>query len=997
MSVSGLVLLLFTTVRFVQVVCNLEQRYILGALKTVPNHKLNGHQIKTLKGSTLLSCAQLCLAEPRCVSTNFGVSSAENKLVCELNDRSVSLLSNDELGYAEGFIFSLYSETFQTHSDMQEGCKQITCYNGGYCYFNQGKQQFLCKCILPWKGDSYVYYNFTTLGAKGRFGPKSNVLYQGMPLEGILVQDGLQTWNVPVTGQYHLELCGATEGLNTAPWTLTGTQLSVLVGQRGKGGGGGGGTFVVFTVDGSPLAVAGGGGAADIVDGDPGQAGSSGSVNAGGLGLGGKVCVSRGSITDLLGVGGGGGLIADGRCYINSKCNKPCDENDGGKSFNAGGEGGYNKKSRCAGGFGGGGNCGGGVDTLVVVFKSMGEIWIFTPEGEGRLFLMLIGFVFFYGETNATTTMITASPSANASVSPSATGGGVTTTKATPTSSSVVIGLKVILTIIDIAAGFVIDALPDTLKKVVEKIRDDVKKALRKIYPSLDVAKTNYTYNRVILEISIYSEIQKNVTIQQVFEDALMAGLIRGLTPESTRTTFVFPGETNATTIITASPAATANTTYVGGMATTTDAGGMANTTDVGGMATTTDVGGMATTTDVGGMANTTDAGGMATTTDAGGMATTTDVGGMAATTDVGGMATTTDVGGVATTTDVGGMATTTDAGGMATTTDAGGMATTTDAGGMATTTDVGGMATTTDVGGMATTTDAGGMATTTDAGGMATTTDVGGMATTTDVGGMATTTDAGGAVTTTAAGGGAVSATTSSGGGAVSSTTAGGAAGGSATTTTTAPTSSSVVENKVIGAKTALSLEANLDCSGDNLNALSTSIPEDLRKAYESAGFKVANLVATNSTCNSPLKMTLEITFYTGLPKNVTIKQVLEAAVKDGLIRNLTSDNTQFKFVFAGVTIVFKPKSGECKKICCDGGAGGPITVQSQCTPEVKCEGIEVTYKSESGHCPRESKGTCASECKVTEEDFGIQNSPSFAVIILLAVTAVIKTIMVN
>ena len=74
------------------------------------------------------------------------------------------------------------------------------------------------------------------------------------------------------------------------------------------------------------------------------------------------------------------------------------------------------------------------------------------------------------------------------------------------------------------------------------------------------------------------------------------------------------------------------------------------------------------------------------------------------------------------------------------------------------------------------------------------------------------------------------------------------------------------------------------------------------------------------------------------------------------------------FNFVL-GVTIVFKPKSGECKKICCDGGAGGPITVQSECTPVDKCEGIEVTYKSESGHCPRESKGTCASECKVTEE----------------------------
>lgn len=99
-----------------------EQRQILGALKTVLHHKLEGHQIKILKGSTLFSCAQSCLTEPKCVSTNFGVSPVENKLVCELNDHRVSLLSNDELLYAEGYVFSLYSETFQTAgSDIKVG------------------------------------------------------------------------------------------------------------------------------------------------------------------------------------------------------------------------------------------------------------------------------------------------------------------------------------------------------------------------------------------------------------------------------------------------------------------------------------------------------------------------------------------------------------------------------------------------------------------------------------------------------------------------------------------------------------------------------------------------------------------------------------------------------------------------------------------------------------------------------------------------------------
>ena len=221
-----------------------------------------------------------------------------------------------------------------------------------------------------------IHYHFTALGATGRFGPTNNKQYQGTSLEGISVQNGLQTWNVPATGQYDVELCGATGADHNAFYTKggrgarvqgrvyleQGTQVTVLVGQQATDGGGGGGTFVVFAGDGRPLAVAGGGGAADIVDGDPGQAGNIGTINAGGPGKGGKVCVSGGSFTSLSGAGGGGGLKTNGRCFVDSSCNKPCPDNDGGKSFSAGGNGWYNKfkNSRCAGGFGGGGNCGGG-------------------------------------------------------------------------------------------------------------------------------------------------------------------------------------------------------------------------------------------------------------------------------------------------------------------------------------------------------------------------------------------------------------------------------------------------------------------------------------------------------------------------------------------------------------------------------------------------------------------------------------------------------------
>ena len=78
------------------------------------------------------------------------------------------------------------------------------------------------------------------------------------------------------------------------------------MGQIEINGGVGGGTFVVFAADNSPLAIAGGGGAAGFVDGDPGQAGELGTVNPGKPGEGGKVCVTGGP---RFGVGD----IMDGR------------------------------------------------------------------------------------------------------------------------------------------------------------------------------------------------------------------------------------------------------------------------------------------------------------------------------------------------------------------------------------------------------------------------------------------------------------------------------------------------------------------------------------------------------------------------------------------------------------------------------------------------------------------------------------------------------------
>lgn len=59
------------------------------------------------------------------------------------------------------------------------------------------------------------------------------------------------------------------------------------------------------------------------------------------------------------------------------------------------------------------------------------------------------------------------------------------------------------------------------------------------------------------------------------------------------------------------------------------------------------------------------------------------------------------------------------------------------------------------------------------------------------------------------------------------------------------------------------------------------------------------------------------------------------------------------------GADIKSKPKAGQCQQICCE-GAGGELTVVSECSPADKCEGFEAEEKKEDEHCPGGEKGTC-------------------------------------
>ena len=226
-------------------------------------------------------------------------------------------------------------------------------------------------------------WTVTTCDATGRTGPSASdceTAYEGELLEYLVEADaGIQTFLVPRTGTYSIEVWGAQGGVSSdsassfdggkgarmkGEFDLTGGDvLTIVVGQQGSGStvtaGGGGGTFVLDET-GAALIVAGGGGgvAGDLINtplgdgcgavtGEFGTQGSGtsstpscaalssgktkgGGVSAAGMGSGGAGLTSDG--TDD-GSGGGGHTVANGA--------------DGGKDGGA--------TTAGTGGFGGGG------------------------------------------------------------------------------------------------------------------------------------------------------------------------------------------------------------------------------------------------------------------------------------------------------------------------------------------------------------------------------------------------------------------------------------------------------------------------------------------------------------------------------------------------------------------------------------------------------------------------------------------------------------------
>jgi len=211
------------------------------------------------------------------------------------------------------------------------------------------------NCYAP--GPGFEAITFTPCGATGRDGPTQSQCDLEHGDDVVTVEGGIQTWLVPTTGTYLIEVFGAQGGGGNGGrgarmsgyFDLTeGTVLDILVGQQGASNGGcssgGGGSFV--STEEQPLIVAGGGGGGGYITSGGGVTSECGGSGTQGC-CGG--CDGAGGGSGISGNGGNGaGFYGDASpSYYNTVV---------AKSFLNGGRGGYfSQYPNLVGGFGGGG------------------------------------------------------------------------------------------------------------------------------------------------------------------------------------------------------------------------------------------------------------------------------------------------------------------------------------------------------------------------------------------------------------------------------------------------------------------------------------------------------------------------------------------------------------------------------------------------------------------------------------------------------------------
>ena len=218
-----------------------------------------------------------------------------------------------------------------------------------------------------------ITYSFSTCGATGSSGPNQtqvNTAYAAGSLSNaVIVNNGIQTWTVPVTGLYRIEVFGAQGGNASVSGGLgasvtgsfnlnAGTVFKILVGQQGASLHGGGGSFVCDNLN-VPYIIAGGGGGGCGAGGTDNSSKNGQSVNTGGNGAGvggglGGNSGNGGGSAQPFSAGAGAGLLSAGAAGWMAATGGYAFINGGSGAF-ASGNAGFGGGANGTGGIGGGG------------------------------------------------------------------------------------------------------------------------------------------------------------------------------------------------------------------------------------------------------------------------------------------------------------------------------------------------------------------------------------------------------------------------------------------------------------------------------------------------------------------------------------------------------------------------------------------------------------------------------------------------------------------
>lgn len=176
----------------------------------------------------------------------------------------------------------------------------------------------------------------------------------------------------------------------------------------------------------------------------------------------------------------------------------------------------------------------------------------------------------------------------------------------------------------------------------------------------------------------------------------------------------------------------------------------------------------------------------------------------------------------------------------------------------------------------------------------------------------------------------------------------------------------------RLTGQTASSSFSSSITMSTTSISAISMSTSQASKGQATSSGITMSTPMSISSTNTSPAGGGQSAT----LPSSTTVLPTSTSSTPS----STTSPAAQ------GFKITYKIKDGECKRVCCDGGAGGPVKMIPTCNPPSQHSNC-TKEAEEDDRCPGEARDVCSSICGSRSA-----HCASFALVGLLAIAAFFK-----